>query len=269
MTEDPELYLIDAFAGHPGGGNRAAVVLLAGPAETSWYAETARVLAMPATVFCWPDDDGFGLRWFAPSGELASCGHGLLAAAHALLPTVDGARISFTSPLGTLPASRLSQGGIEVNLPTEPLTPWQVEPAIAGLLGCQVLDAVRNSRHGLVRVADADTVRQLRPDLPGLAALPVVGLAVTAAGDDGYDATSRWFVPHLGLEDQATGTAHCLIGPYWAARSGRDRIRAYQASANGAEFDLRLSPGGLALRGPAVTLASGRLRLPVPARAGA
>ena len=54
---------------------------------------------------------------------------------------------------------------------------------------------------------------------------------MTAAGGDGADFTSRNIAPALGLdEDQATGSAHAVLGPLWAGRLGRRRLSALQAS---------------------------------------
>ncbi|MGH2632255.1 MAG: PhzF family phenazine biosynthesis protein [Tepidiformaceae bacterium] len=38
------------------------------------------------TAFLWPDEsgDGFSIRWFTPSVEVALCGHATLASAHIL-----------------------------------------------------------------------------------------------------------------------------------------------------------------------------------------
>ena len=48
---------------------------------------------------------------------------------------------------------------------------------------------------------------------------------VTAAGDPAgtADIVSRVFAPNLGIdEDPVTGSAHCQLAPWWAARLGRD-----------------------------------------------
>ena len=37
-----------------------------------------------------------------------------------------------------------------------------------------------------------------------------------------------------------TGSAHCTLGPYWAARLGKDDLLAYQASARGGVVQVRV-----------------------------
>ena len=46
------------------------------------------------------------------------------------------------------------------------------------------------------------------------------------------DFVSRFFAPGYGVdEDPVTGYAHCILGPYWQAKLGRDQFLAHQASA--------------------------------------
>lgn len=261
MSENrPPLSIVDAFAAEPGQGNRAAVVAVRETVPESWLAATARALALPATAFLWRRaPDRYAIRCFAPSGELKSCGHATLAAAHSLFATEhQPGRVVFETALGELPARPVATG-VEITMPAEPISAWPVDRSVDDQLGAEVVESVRSTRHGLVRVADEELVRSLRPDLSALASLPVVGLAVTATGADGYDIVSRWFVPRLGLEDQATGTAHCLLGPYWNQRLGRDHLLAYQASANGAELSVIVDGGRVRLTGRALTLMTGSL----------
>ncbi len=34
----------------------------------------------------------------------------------------------------------------------------------------------------------------------------------------------------LGLQDSATGSAHCTIGSYWATKLGKNELKAFQVS---------------------------------------
>ena len=63
----------------------------------------------------------YGLRWFTPSGaEVDLCGHGTLAAAHALFED-DGAldAVAFDSRSGVLHARKLDGGYIELDFPKD------------------------------------------------------------------------------------------------------------------------------------------------------
>lgn len=41
-------------------------------------------------------------------------------------------------------------------------------------------------------------------------------------------------------EDPVTGSAHCALAPYWAAKLGKKDFFAYQASARGGELQVHL-----------------------------
>jgi predicted PhzF superfamily epimerase YddE/YHI9 len=80
--------------------------------------------------------------------------------------------------------------------------------------------------------------------------------------------SSRFFAPRCGIpEDPVTGSAHCLLAPYWAAALGipeRERFYAFQASPRGGHLGLELCDGRVKLLGRAKTTLEGRL-LPSPA----
>jgi predicted PhzF superfamily epimerase YddE/YHI9 len=69
-----------------------------------------------------------------------------------------------------------------------------------------------------------------------LDASPFWGLLITAPADEGqpYDFVSRFFAPAEGVpEDPVTGSAHCMLAPYWAERLGKLNVTGFQASPRG------------------------------------
>jgi len=116
----------------------------------------------------------------------------------------------------------------------------------------------------MVVLDDPAAVAALRPDLARLAGMTVRGLIVTAEGGrDGADATSRYFAPAVGIaEDPVTGSAHCTLGPYWAARLGRDDLVCHQASARGGGVRVGVRGDRVELGGRAVTIVEGVLSAP-------
>jgi predicted PhzF superfamily epimerase YddE/YHI9 len=76
------------------------------------------------------------------------------------------------------------------------------------------------------------------------------------------DSVCRVFAPGAGIpEDPVTGSAHCLIAPWLAARTGRDRFSGVQASRRGGVVGMRLDGDRVELSGRAVTVLEGTLRL--------
>jgi predicted PhzF superfamily epimerase YddE/YHI9 len=56
-----------------------------------------------------------------------------------------------------------------------------------------------------------------------------------------------------------TGSAHCCLGPFWAARLGRERVVGYQASARGGRVVVVVAGERVRLGGQAVTVLTGEL----------
>jgi predicted PhzF superfamily epimerase YddE/YHI9 len=92
-----------------------------------------------------------------------------------------------------------------------------------------------------------------------VAAVPTKGIILTArASTPDYDFVSRFFAPRLGInEDPVTGSAHCMLGPFWRGRLGKDEFTAYQASARGGTLKVRVAGDRVYLTGRAVTICSG------------
>jgi predicted PhzF superfamily epimerase YddE/YHI9 len=80
---------------------------------------------------------------------------------------------------------------------------------------------------------------------------------------NGADFVSRFFAPALGIdEDPVTGSAHCLLGPFWAARLGRPTLQAAQLSVRGGRLTVDVCPEIVRLTGAAVTVLRGHLTQP-------
>jgi predicted PhzF superfamily epimerase YddE/YHI9 len=108
---------------------------------------------------------------------------------------------------------------------------------------------------------DAKAVRALEPDLAALRRTWNGRLLVTAPGD-GADYVSRFFAPGVGIdEDPVTGSAHCILSPYWSAKLGRDDLVGEQASARGGIVKTSQRGERVHLAGQAVTVVSGELHV--------
>lgn len=259
----PILWEIDAFASEPFTGNPAAVCLLETPAEPLWMQHIAAEMNLSETAFLIPRDDGWGLRWFTPTTEVALCGHATLASAHFLwesgtLPREHPARF-FTEQSGELVCWH-RKGRIEMDFPARPALEAPAPEGLTEALGASSKWVGRSVDDYLVEVADAATVRTLQPNLTALARLPVRGVIVTAAGDGRHDLVSRFFAPAAGVpEDPVTGSAHCTLAPFWSTRLGRNELLAWQASPRGGEIHLRMEGSRVWLGGTAITIWQGQL----------
>ncbi len=254
---------VDAFADSAYSGNPAAVCVLESQRDADWMQQIASEMNLSETCFIERSGAEFGLRWFTPAMEVDLCGHGTLASAHVLweeghLATDQPAR--FQTRSGLLTAVR-TEGGIEMDFPVTPPEPVEIAPEVVEVAGCQPRYVGRTARDLLVVLPDATQVRNLQPDVKQIAALPSLGVIITAASDDPeFDFISRYFAPKAGIdEDPVCGSAHCTLAPYWQAKLGKDSLRAYQASARGGVVTMRVSDDRVALGGRAVTVLRGEL----------
>jgi predicted PhzF superfamily epimerase YddE/YHI9 len=257
--------VVDAFADRPFAGNPAAVCVLDGPADEDWMRAVACEMNLSETAFLHPEGDGYRLRWLTPAVEVSLCGHATLASAHVLWESgrlAPGEAARFYTRSGLLTARRAA-GDIVLDLPARPAVAFAPPPGLAPALGARALWVGRNDDDYLVEVESAAVVRALAPDPLAIAALGVRGVMVTAAGDgDGspYDFVSRFFAPGAGIvEDPVTGSAHCALGPFWAARLGKTDLHAYQASARGGAIRVAVRGARVELGGRAVTVSRGEI----------
>ncbi len=259
-------YHLDAFARAPFAGNPAAVCVLDEPLEHRTMQAIAIEKNLPATAFLAHDGEEFTLRWFAPAGELQLCGHATLASGHVVLKVLQPNRshVRFMTRSGPVAVQREGDR-LALDFPSMAARhehdPSVVAPAI-GLRPAELLEA--EGGRGMAVLDDAAQVRELHPDMTAIAALPFSALIVTARGFEGdCDFVSRYFVPKHGIgEDFVTGSAHCLLAPYWAGAFGKAKLFARQLSSRGGELWLEDRGARVTIAGHCAPFAEGTLTLP-------
>ena len=112
-----------------------------------------------------------------------------------------------------------------------------------------------------MEVEGEENVRNLKPDFHSLRSQPGRGVIVTSrTSSTEFDFVSRFFAPWIGIdEDPVTGSAHCILGPFWGKRLGKNELRAYQASERGGVLHVQVREERVYLRGRAVTVLAGEL----------
>jgi predicted PhzF superfamily epimerase YddE/YHI9 len=262
--------IVDAFTDRPFGGNPAGVLILDRgefPAA-EWMQAVAAEVNLSETAFLHPLPVGgeadYALRWFTPAVEVALCGHATLATAHAL---AQPGTVRFATRSGVLTATAGADGSYTLDFPTSPLTELPLDPELADLLGAEIVSLHHTgpaTDDYLVELESEATIRELLPDLAGMARLSHRGVVVTAraaAADTGYDFVSRFFGAAAGVpEDPVTGSAHTALAPFWSARlDGRKELTGYQASRRGGLVRVALRGDRVLLTGQAVTVIDGNL----------
>ena len=258
------IYQVDAFADAVFGGNPAAVCPLGQWLPDETLQRIAAENNLSETAFLVARDAAAGeyeLRWFTPGAEVDLCGHATLASAHVLFERL-------TPGLGTLrfhtrsgPLTVMREGARLVKeFPARPPKPWDDGGAVAAALGVVPLE-VWAAEKALALLPDEAAVKAVLPDMARVAGLPKDGLIVTAPGR-AHDFVSRYFAPHVDIpEDPVTGSAHCVLAPFWAARLNQTELRARQVSRRGGEVACRLDGERVFLSGQAVAYMEGTITL--------
>jgi PhzF family phenazine biosynthesis protein len=257
------IHFVDAFARGPFTGNPAAVCVLEAPADAAFMQKVAFEMNLSETAFVHAREDGFALRWFTPEVEVPLCGHATLASAHTLweLDRADG-EIRFHTASGVLTCKR--QGDqIALDFPSVAVAASDPPRGLIEAMGVKPVSVWATKNDYLIELADDQAVRAAQPDFRALRRDDVRCVTITArASDPAFDIVSRVFAPGSGIdEDPATGSAHCLLTPFWSARLHKRELRAFQASRRGGYLEVALEGDRVELRGQALTTLRGALAL--------
>lgn len=226
------LYQIDAFTDKIFGGNPACVVPLDVWPADEILLNIARENAVAETAFFVDKGDKIHLRWFTPEIEMDLCGHATLATAHCLKTILDYGRdkIVFETLSGDLTVvveDALYKMDFPSRMPLRDTLPGVIEKS----LSIQPREVFKSRDYVLVYNSETE-VKNIRIDrqLFDSINLDPGGVIVTAVGDN-CDFVSRFFTPQASiLEDPVTGSAHCSLTPFWAARLNKKKLTALQVS---------------------------------------
>ncbi len=258
------LYQLDAFTGKTFGGNPAAVC----PLDEWLPADTMQAIAaennLAETAFFVAEGGDFRLRWFTPVAEVKLCGHATLASAYVILNRLspDRTSVRFRTLSGPLDVERDGTRFV-LDFPALPAHKRQDPTIVADAIGVRPAELWEADR-GMAVLDTAMHVRDLKPDFSLIGALPFSTLVVTARGFDGdCDFVSRFFAPQYGIpEDPATGSAHCVLAPYWSRVLGKPKMFARQLSARGAEIWVEDCGDRVRLIGECVPVIEGTFEVP-------
>jgi PhzF family phenazine biosynthesis protein len=259
------LYQVDAFTSRLFSGNPAAVCPL-----QEWLPEaTMQAIAaennLAETAFFVAQGDGYLLRWFTPTVEVELCGHATLASGYVVTQIL--ARELRSVAFDTLKAGRLvvtCEGELlAMDFPAWPPESQPADPRVLAALGVEPAESHIARGRTLVVYDNAEDVAALRPDFAAMRRVPEANVIATAPGCDGVDFVSRYFAPNHGVdEDPVTGSAHCVLTPYWAARLCKPRLNARQISARGGELICTLRGDRITIAGHAVLYLEGTITVP-------
>jgi len=217
-------------------------------------------LALSETAYLKPQEkkNHYDLRWFTSTTEVDLCGHATLAAAHFLREggVVDGREdISFFTRSGTLTA-HFKNGMIALDFPQD--TPVKYAEGQSVLSALRVSEGYvwRGKADCMVVLGTENQVRSLQPDMETIKSLPFRGVIVTGISNRGeFDFIARFFAPGAGIpEDPVTGSAYCVLAPYWSHELNKCELKAFQASERGGTVCLVVGNSRVAIAGHAISI---------------
>jgi predicted PhzF superfamily epimerase YddE/YHI9 len=257
------IYQVDAFTTRRFAGNPAAVMPMNSfPADAILRALAAEN-NLAETAFLHPENDGYRLRWFTPTTEVPLCGHATLASAAVVMERLDPGRthVVFYTASGPLTVDRTGAGYV-MDFPAHFSEQIPPPPGMVEALGAVPAEVLAGGANYLAVFENQEVLRALTPDMLAVARLDRPGLIATAPGDGHFDFFSRYFAPAKGItEDPVTGSAHCMLTPYWAKRLGRTSFHAFQCSPRGGELICRLKGNRVELEGSCVFYLEGEAEI--------
>ena len=262
-----KIFQADAFTSKIFGGNPAAVVPLEEWLDDALLQSIAAENNLAETAYLVRVSSGWELRWFTPTAEVALCGHATLAAAHVLvtqLGCTDRVLNFETRESGTLTVECKKNGLFALSFPSIPVLKSNEVLKIGAALGREP-DRVMYGHYSPDQIdfvavyKTEDIVSALKPNFSNFKKLDSRGIIATARGDS-CDFVSRYFGPNFGIdEDPVTGSAHCLLTPYWSDVFGKLEMEARQISPRGGEIHCSLENDRVVLTGSAVNYLAGTI----------
>jgi len=254
-----EFYQIDTFTDRLLGGSPAAVCPLKEWLSDSVLQAIAQENNLSETVFFKPNQDRYDIRWFTPKTEV-SFGHAILAAAFVVFNYLDSKakEIVFNHTEGPIKVTRENEF-ITLDLPAIKYELRDERMMLAQILGVVPKEVYRAREDYMVILQHEDQVRSFQPEFQLIEQLNSRGIAITAQGKS-VDFVSRWFGPRVGVNEEfVTGSAHCMLTPYWARQLGRNLLEAEQLSSRHGKLRCELKGNRVLLTGQAMLYLRGEI----------
>ncbi len=244
------IYQVDAFASTLYSGNPAAVCPLESWLDDRTMQLIARENNLSETAFLVPDGEHYQIRWFTPNTEVDLCGHATLASAYVLFNILGYTKkqVVFNSKSGTLTVKK-ENDLLQMDFPALLFTKIEPLPKLLQAIN-MTPDEIYQSQFDILCIFnDATLIKQANPDLNSLSSISCRGIILSGPDIDS-DVYSRCFYPSCDVpEDPVTGSAHCVIAPYWCNRLNKKKIHARQGGERQGELWCELNQNRVILSG--------------------
>lgn len=257
------LYQIDAFATSVFTGNPAGVCLLDTCLTDKQMQAIAEENNLSETAFIVQENDHYRIRWFTPNTEVDLCGHATLASAFVLFNQLKhpSSTILFQSNSGELRVSK-QNSQLQMDFPALPYQKITPTDEVLHALSITPKEIYQSTFDLLCIFEQESDVRTIQLDLLAISQLPFRGIILSAPSSSG-DVYSRCFYPACNVpEDPVTGSAHCVIAPYWCNRLDKTRIHAIQGLKRQGALECEIKDNRVLLTGTCHMYMQGTIFIP-------
>lgn len=263
MKKQP-IYQVDAFSSALFGGNPAAVCPLDEWLTDVQMQSIATENNLSETAFILAADESYQIRWFTPNTEVALCGHATLASAFVIFELLGYQKneIVFHSQSSELRVKKNAHL-LCMDFPALPYTKIGPLPELLNAINLQPLEVYESTFDLLLILENENAIKAAKPNLDALSKLKNRGVILSAPATQA-DVYSRCFYPSCDVpEDPVTGSAHCVIAPYWSERLRKKTIHAIQGLKRKGELWCEVNKGRVFLSGACQLYLEGHIFLPV------
>lgn len=256
-----KLYQVDSFTSVPFKGNPAGVCILDKFPDASFMQSISMEMNLSETAFVVIKENEYRIRYFTPAQEVPLCGHATLASAHILyelgLVPRDKEFVFKAQECDLIISKEVDW--IKMNFPIYKLTKANLSFEFNKIIGINPVEIYKSDNSWIVAmVATEREVVEARPDFEGIRRENLGEIiAVTSISDSKeYDFVVRVFCnPVIGItEDPVTGSANCILVPFWNQKLNKTRFRSKQLSKRTGELLLELKDNRVNISGQAKTV---------------
>lgn len=262
--ENSKIYIVNTFTDKLFEGNLAGVCPLEKWLPDNVMQSIALENNLSETAFFVIEDGTALIRWFTPKIEVKLCGHATLASAHILFNELSykKKKIIFNTFFGEEIIVSKENNIYFMDFPAYKTERSDLDlESIKDALGVKPYEFL-SGFYGLAIFKNQEEIISISPKFSLLKKLPIQGIIVTAPGNNS-DFVSRFFAPNLGInEDPVTGSAHCLLIPYWYNQLKKTKMLAHQLSLRGGILYCSYHTDRVQIGGQAITFLKGKIRLP-------
>ena len=254
-----KIYHVDAFTDKVFGGNPAAVCPLDHWISDQEMQQIAMENNLSETAFFVKKGDLYHIRWFTPEIEIDLCGHATLASAHVIYNHLNYKKKIINFQYGEGNLSVMKKGDVlSMDFPSIHSEQTEITDLISFSIGKKPNEAYI-ARDLMIVFNSEKEINELKPDFTQMAKINVLGVIATAPGDK-VDFVSRFFAPNAGInEDPVTGSAHCMLIPFWAKRLHKDQLNAVQLSKRVGKLTCSYKRDRVEIAGQAITYLIGEI----------